>query len=499
MTTTDLSFREPLDQRARNDKPVGVVASPRRRLVGAAVLFLCFLLILRVWGAEPYEVPTGSMAPALAGHHRAVDCPRCGYHFLVGRHRLDKGDGHGRHFYDRARCPNCGCNQLGLADVPEARGDHLLVNKNVFFFRRPRRWEMIVFRLFGKTFVKRLIGLPGELVEIIDGDIYINHELARKTLEEFRAVRIPVFDNNYQPHPDGWVARWQAQPALDSKSFLKGTQLHLDAEQQLQAYQYVIYRHYSLDEQKAVRLRDEYGYNGGDPEPHDLVFDFMLECDLEVVQGEGWVALGINDGRDHLLVEIPVGPARSGEDVTRLRDATRSAGPEMAVNESLGPIYRRAPDFRLAAGRSYHVELTFVDQRVTLAIDGKQPFAPLDLTREGLHVEGVVRPVKIGARGIKALVSNIRLSRDIHYTQAGSNGVRGQAVQLGAGQYFVLGDNSPNSEDSRYWPNHGVVPEGCLVGKPFLVHLPDRFSRWQGFGRQWEFHGPDWERIRWIH
>jgi len=57
------------------------------------------------------------------------------------------------------------------------KGDKLFVNKFIYRFREPQRWEIIVFKYPEepkKDFIKRLIGLPGEEVEIRDGKIYIN-------------------------------------------------------------------------------------------------------------------------------------------------------------------------------------------------------------------------------------------------------------------------------------------------------------------------------------
>jgi signal peptidase I len=141
------------------------------------------------------------------------------------------------------------------------------------------------------------------------------------------------------------------------------------------------------------------------------------------------------------------------------------------------------------------VELAFVDRRLTLALDGKAVLGPVDLPAADRR-PGVVRPVVLGARGVRAVVRNFRLFRDIHYTSAGPNGGPNKAVHLGPEQYFVLGDNSPNSQDSRFWPGGGAVPAHSLLGKPFVVHLPGRVT---GGDDTRAVGGADWSRVRWLH
>lgn len=58
-------------------------------------------------------------------------------------------------------------------------GDQLIVDKISYRFRDPKRYDIIVFPYQYKPntyYIKRIIGLPGETVQIIDGYIYIDGE-----------------------------------------------------------------------------------------------------------------------------------------------------------------------------------------------------------------------------------------------------------------------------------------------------------------------------------
>ena len=162
--------RNPVDRLTRGlPDPVRVVVDWAVTIVGAVAI----VLLVKAFVVNPYRIPSSSMEPTL-------HCAK----------------------------PASGC---------EARfSDRVLANRFIYHLRDPRRSEIIVFDTpdaarvkcgAGGTFVKRLIGLPGETVEVrlkqgegyvfIDGrqlrEPYIKPD--RRSTETFGPVKVAA--NNY--------------------------------------------------------------------------------------------------------------------------------------------------------------------------------------------------------------------------------------------------------------------------------------------------------------
>lgn len=57
----------------------------------------------------------------------------------------------------------------------------------------------------------------------------------------------------------------------------------------------------------------------------------------------------------------------------------------------------------------------------------------------------------------------------LRYTNRGPYGAEGQAVTVAEESFFVLGDNTESSRDSRFW---GLVPRRAVVGKAVVIWWP---------------------------
>ena len=213
----------------------------RETLESLAIAFILAFFI-RTFVVEPFVIPTGSMSPALQGVHKDLNCPQCGQRYRVNA-SVD-AQVRGQDTPERCvggMCPMCrytmaysGEVAKEFRDAPEKSrnersysGDRIVVNKFIYSFTEPERWNVVVFKFPGNAtdnYIKRLVGLPGETLQIYAGDLFTGpgkdgpFEIARKPPRVAYAMREPVHDTERNPanlRAAGWPLRWQADEAWE--------------------------------------------------------------------------------------------------------------------------------------------------------------------------------------------------------------------------------------------------------------------------------------------
>jgi hypothetical protein len=165
--------------------------------------------------------------------------------------------------------------------------------------------------------------------------------------------------------------------------------------------------------------------------------------------------------------------------------------------ESSGKILRTGT-FQLKHDRDeFFVEFWGFDRQLSLAIDGTEVFEPWKLPESISRFEVPAEIASLGDVRGTFDVRELKLSRDVFYTSRYTRHAVGEQYQLGPGEFFMLGDNSSVSSDSRMW-ERAAVPAKLLVGKPFAVHLPSRTVRMGSTDSAWQIRLPDFSRIRFV-
>lgn len=517
-----------------------------RQIVEAVACLAVAVIVFRAFVLEGYIISTGSMAPSLLGYHKQVQCPDCGFKFAFGTSDALRSDPSAQ----VANCPNCRLTSIDVSRVPRNDGDQLLVLKNAWltefapFVKNigPNRWDVVVFlnpNDPSQAYVKRAIGLPGEAIQIRDGDIFVNGQRQRKSIETQRAIRVPVFDNDFPSQSPHWIPAW-SDPSGDwlpsGRGFVSAKVTETTAGHQATVLNHIAwlnYQHWSRStRQTAAALRDpvpisigpvtdRYGYNRRSARvDHVRTHDLMLTAKIDWQPGEGLLAATIRNRDD--LVACVLNPSTNSLALLFLTGSDANDISFVLLNEfpqaepSQYQIAARLTEFQWPLD----LEFSVFDRQATIAINGEvqiqqplpEPAASTAWADRGEGSSGFMvagqhsvattvtpdsSPVRIGVVGGTVRVDSLRLFRDVHYTaEAGQHATR-DPLQLGTDEFFMLGDNSPVSLDSRSWPSP-VVPRRLLIGKPLVVHLPSRPGRLRIGDRVTHIRVPDFSRMRYI-
>jgi signal peptidase I len=91
------------------------------------------------------------------------------------------------------------------------------------------------------------------------------------------------------------------------------------------------------------------------------------------------------------------------------------------------------------------------------------------LVKRLVGLPGETIEIKNGSLLINGLVADEPPFTDKFYYNRGNYTKEGQLVKIPTDNYFVLGDNSASSQDSRYF---GFVPKKYLIGKAYKIYYP---------------------------
>jgi signal peptidase I len=328
---------------------------------------------------------------------------------------------------------------------------------------KPSRFDLVVHERAEQPdpVVKRVAGLPGESIQVVDGDLVIDG--ARLGAEVSRPPWIPLFDAreqlveqyfSFEQAPRGPWTRVGAAWRLDALA----TRLDSDAG--------LMFFHKDLRD--AHRRPD-----GTFSEGAEQVGDGALELEFRVEQfASDWrLRLRHVEAGDTLQAIFSPGAGVGRAHVVLLRRNT--SGPE-------GVSQLAEAELELAAQAWHRVRFANRDNQVLLDVDGVRVLRGTyasnadyaGIKPAGSHSVGP--RAAYGGEGLVATFRGVRVLRDVHYLPRGEHAI-GKPLTLGPDEYFLLGDDSAHSLDSR---SFGPLRAAEIVGEPVAVLWPPSSWRW---------------------
>jgi signal peptidase I len=349
---------------------------------------IAMALVLKFFVIEAYQIPTGSMQPTMMG------------------------------------------------DAATGIQDRVLADKLCTMLRDPRRYEVMIFRFpwdERRLYVKRIVGLPGETLEIAGGDLWADGKIARKPDQ----VNDSVFKAIFPVHDEGMDV---------GRAFSAGAGVTVSGQRAT----------FAPDATGELRLRETvradylHGYDpawkdpaparGGGPRDAGLGSRARRAGRLRPGRDRARPDLHLGRGRDRAAPDPRPGGGRRG--AGRPQPAARRRRPGARARPA-GRAGRRAPRRRHRAGQGprRRPAIRALGGRRRVAAGGRRRLRPAN------------RPPPQGAR--RAVPAGWRPGRRArrparHLLPAGARD-RQRRWEIPDDSYFAMGDNTQGSYDSRSW------------------------------------------------
>ncbi|RME40535.1 MAG: hypothetical protein D6788_03115 [Planctomycetota bacterium] len=537
------------------------------------VIALILAFVFRAFIVEAFVIPTGSMAPTLYGAHGTIRCENCGFEFAYGVKDPDDPRRSYRVVREGARavCPNCNYPNGALPVTDERRnaqrGDRILVLKWPLDLGaaalEPHRWQVTVFKdpSDGKTnFIKRLVGLPNEVLMIVDGDVFTVPlaELSDKTRAELDRIR----HEKYLLRTGKMRGVLRSPPPFVMAELEKKMRIPRKTPAAQQSLWFVVYDHDYLPRNRGPRqpawLPAQGNASGWDASHRRVRFeDRGLQNDFIALMGKdigAFCAYNIYQRRYAPVADLRVRfvlTPHTSTGTLRIRlekrrrvfwavigmDGTVRLVESTQVPRDNDPPMAEAHIDPFVPGKPVAVSFENVDYRLAIRIGDREvlasssdPQSPAyygpNLTDLRRVASGRTEPPRIYGEGGSWDLVHLVVERDEYYyhdpaqralrlswAPPGGWASPHHPILLREHEYFMLGDNTTASKDSRLWDEVGphlvsrgedfqlgTVPRDQLIGEAFFVYWPAGHRlTWLPIAglNQWGLI-PDVGRMRWI-
>jgi signal peptidase I len=317
------------------------------------------------------------------------------------------------------------------------------------------RWDVVAVRASDDrpAMIKRVIGLPGESIRFVDGDVFADGKLVQKPRHIAEATRIPVFDSacssadvlrRFVPRKlqagKADAGSWSIRDGMWSYSPTSTGETRWLAYEQWRCVSS------SLPKDQVVSVEDWYEANVNVNRNLNRVKDIWARIEFRAAE-ECQVDVAVTVGQKRLVYEIDFGQRRvffEGRSVSFRGDDSSAA------------------DAATGLKQPFRIDVCTFDRQLTMRINGVG-LPAVDLPPSEGSAQALPA-IEIGGSETPLVMTRFRLWRDIHYFDHGAKNGSDGGTRLVAGpnEYLLVGDNVPVSVDSRHWPVPAVSGNDIL-------------------------------------